>query len=179
MVHTRASSTLASDSSHGLVRHISSRPHGLLSLADLATRLALATSSCAMDVRFRFFQRIRAVLANGPDLGFLSRDGGIRTHDLSVPKSPGMDWGGLVWTETPGQRIAATRADRCRRLHTRDGRAMGRQIKLSISRRCVPCELRPTWRSMHGWPMRPPYRHDTSAIQICRWTSRSVSRSKD
>ena len=33
------------------------------------------------------YQRIRAVLANGPDLGFLSRDGGIRTHDLSVPNA--------------------------------------------------------------------------------------------
>jgi hypothetical protein len=39
-----------------------------------------------------------------------------------------MDWGGPAWTETPGQSIAATDADRSGRLRTRDGRAMERVV---------------------------------------------------
>src|SRR5690606_25697409 len=53
-------------------------------------------------------------------------DGGICTHDLSVPTSPGMDWGGLLRTETPGQSLATTPSDLPGRPRTRYGRAMER-----------------------------------------------------
>lgn len=77
--------------------------------------------------------KTRAALASGPDLVFLSRDGGTRTRDLSVPKSPGADPDGLLWTETAGQGVARTAADRPKRLRTRDGRAM----EIGLLRRLV------------------------------------------
>ena len=65
-----------------------------------------------------------AAPADGPDLVFLSRDGRIRTDDLSVPKSPGVDRSGLVRTKTAGQSNSRTAVDCCERWRTRDGRAM-------------------------------------------------------
>jgi hypothetical protein len=56
---------------------------------------------------------------------FCSRDGGIRTDDLSVPKSPGVDRSGPVRTETAGQSNSWTVVDYRKRRRTRDGRAMG------------------------------------------------------
>src|SRR5690606_30379943 len=50
----------------------------------------------------------------------------ILTHDLSVPTSPGMDWGGLLRTDTPGQSVATAPSDWPGRLRTRDGRALER-----------------------------------------------------
>jgi hypothetical protein len=40
-------------------------------------------------------QTPRAAPADGPDLVFLSRDGRIRTDDLSVPNASGLNWSGL------------------------------------------------------------------------------------
>lgn len=44
--------------------------------------------------------------------------------DLSVPKSPGVDWSGLVGTKTAGQSNSWTAVDCRERWCTRDGRAM-------------------------------------------------------
>ncbi len=55
---------------------------------------------------------IRAAPTDGPDLVFLSRDGRIRTDDLSVPNASGLNWGGLVRTKTAGQGNSWTIVDR-------------------------------------------------------------------
>jgi len=75
----------------------------------------------------------RAALASGPSPVFLSRDGGTRTRDLSIPNAAGPDWCGLLWTETAGQGGSRTAADRPKRLRTRDGRAM----EIGLLRRLV------------------------------------------
>ncbi len=55
--------------------------------------------------------RIRAVPSNDPDLGFLSRDGGTRTRDLSVPKGAGPIFAVLIWTNYQVRAYVCTRVD--------------------------------------------------------------------
>ena len=66
----------------------------------------------------------RAAAADSTDLVFHSRDGRIRTDDLSVPNASGLDWGGLVRTKTAGQGNSWTAVDCREQPCTRDGRAM-------------------------------------------------------
>src|SRR5665811_1414453 len=73
-----------------------------------------------MDTRWNRPPNKQAVPESGLTW-FLSRDGGIRTHDLSVPKSPDVDRSGLVRTKTAGQSVAATYAGWCECLRTRNG----------------------------------------------------------
>ncbi|GBE22939.1 hypothetical protein BMS3Bbin01_02317 [bacterium BMS3Bbin01] len=52
-----------------------------------------------MDARWDRPKKPEAALVGGPHLVFLSRDGRIRTGDLSVPKAGRGVCGGLGWTK--------------------------------------------------------------------------------
>ena len=65
-----------------------------------------------------------AAPADGPDLVFLSRDGRIRTDDLSVPNAGLSLCGGLLWTKAQVTWAGATQVNPHSWLRTRDKRGM-------------------------------------------------------
>ena len=118
---------------------------------------------CAMEPA----TRIRATLANGPDLGFLSRDGGIRTHDLSVPKDVGPFFGVLIWTNYQVRAYERTGLDPSDCGRTRDKRGMegAKSDAISAHPSCVVL----TYDGLDGCP-------SSHTLSECRqWlTSRSI-----
>ena len=85
------------------------------------TRIHLTGTS---DARWNPDETPRAPLASGPDLVFLSRDGRIRTHDLSVPNADHPIQHVFVWTNTQVLIGGETRGDGHGWLRTRDKRGM-------------------------------------------------------